>query len=83
LFVDKKISDNEYILSGRLEIDLLNEKYSFNIPDSDDYETIAGWILFNYEDIPKLNQVIEINNFSIKILEASNIKIELINLSIN
>lgn len=82
-FIDKKISDNEYILSGRLEIDLLNEKYSLNLPESDDYETIAGWILFHYEDIPKLNQVIEINNFSVKILEASNIKIELINLRIN
>jgi len=82
-FVDKKISDNEYILSGRLEIDLLNEKYSLGLPETDDYETIAGWILYHYEDIPKLNQVIEIENFSVKILEASNIKIELINLRIN
>ena len=82
-FIDKKISDNEYILSGRLEIDFLNEKYSLNLPETDDYETIAGWILFHYEDIPKLNQVIEIENFSVKILEASNIKIELINLRIN
>jgi len=82
-FIDKKISDNEYILSGRLEIDFLNEKYSLNLPETDDYETIAGWILYHYEDIPKLNQVIEIENFSVKILEASNIKIELINLRIN
>ena len=82
-FIDKKISDNEYILSGRLEIDFLNEKYSLGLPETDDYETIAGWILYHYEDIPKLNQVIEIENFSVKILEASNIKIELINLRIN
>ncbi len=82
-FIDKKISDNEYILSGRLEIDFLNEKYALNLPETDDYETIAGWILYHYEDIPKLNQVIEIENFSVKILEVSNIKIELINLSLN
>jgi len=82
-FIDKKISDNEYILSGRLEIDFLNEKYALSLPETDDYETIAGWILYHYEDIPKLNQVIEIENFSVKILEVSNIKIELINLSLN
>jgi CBS domain containing-hemolysin-like protein len=79
-FIDKKISDNEFIFSGRLEIDLINEKYDLGLPDSDDFETVAGWILYHYENIPKLNQVIEIDNFRVKILEVSNIKIGLINL---
>lgn len=82
-FTDKKISETEFVLSGRLEIDFLNEKYSLNLLESDEYETIAGWILFHYENIPKLNQVIEIEQFSVKILEVTSIKIDLINLVVN
>ena len=82
-FTEKKISDTEFIFSGRLEIDTLNEKYGLNFPESDEYETIAGWILFHYENIPKLNQIIEIERFSVKILEVTSIKIELINLRID
>ena len=80
--VEKKISENEFILSGRLEIDRLNEKYDFELPETEDFETLAGFILYNYESIPKINTIIEIQNFSFKILKVSNTKIELIQLTI-
>jgi len=79
-FEERIISESEYILSGRLEIDYLNEKYNLFIPKSADYETIAGYILFHYESIPKLNETITIDRFQIKILKASYTRIELINL---
>ena len=83
LLIEEQISDNEYKFSGRLEIDNLNEKYSFNMPVSDDYETIAGLILANYESIPKVNDVIVIENFNFRILKATTTKIELVHVNIN
>ncbi len=78
--VEKQISDNEFIFSGRLEIDYLNEKYQFNILEIDDYETLAGFILYHHESIPNLNQHIKINPFDFKILRVSETKVELVNL---
>jgi CBS domain containing-hemolysin-like protein len=81
--VEKKISDSEYIFSGRTEIDLLNEKYFFELPETEEFETLAGYILFYYESIPKINSVIKIGKFHFKILKASNTKIELVKLTIS
>lgn len=78
--IEKEISDNEFILSGRLEIDYLNECYQLNIPDSEEYDTLAGFIIHHYESIPTLNEKISIPPFEIKILKVSNTKIELIHL---
>lgn len=80
--IDQKINDAEYQLSGRLEIDDLNEKYNLNLPVSAEYETIAGLILANYGSIPTVNDIIEVDVFSFKILKASTTKIELIKLKI-
>ena len=80
--IDNKISDTEYILSGRLEIDNINDKYNLNLPDSGDYETIAGLILANYGSIPVINDVVEIDMFQFKIIKASNTKIEIVKLTI-
>lgn len=79
---EKQINDSEFVFSGRLEIDYLNEKYNLKIPTNGEYETIAGFILFNHENIPNLNEKINIDNFSIKILKATNTRIELIQLKI-
>lgn len=79
---DKQISETEFIFSGRLEIDYLNEKYNLNIPTNGEYETIAGFILFNHENIPNFNEKINIGVFSFKILKATNTRIELIQLKI-
>ena len=81
--VDQKITDKEYMLSGRLEIDDLNEKYNLDLPVSGDYETIAGLILANFGSIPIVNDVIDVDVFSFKILKASTIKIELVQLKID
>jgi CBS domain containing-hemolysin-like protein len=77
---ETKISDKEYILAGRLEIDYLNEKYNFNIPESDDYETIAGYIINQHESIPNVNETIRLDNFTIKVIKATSTRIQLINL---
>ena len=78
--VEKEVSENEYILSGRLEIDYLNDKYHLKLPESEDYETLAGFIFHHYENIPKLNERIRIEPFEIKILKVSKTKIDLIHL---
>jgi CBS domain containing-hemolysin-like protein len=81
--VEKKISDNEYIFSGRAEIDLINEKYFLDLPETDEFETLAGFILYYHESIPKINSQIKIRNFHFKILKATNTKIELVKLTLS
>lgn len=78
--IEKQIKENEFILSARLEIDYLNEKFSLKIPVSEDYDTLAGLIIYHYENIPKINERIKIEPFEIKILKASNTRIELVHL---
>ncbi len=80
--ISQKLKNNEYLLSGRLEIDSANQQYDLGIPESDSYVTIAGFILHHYQDLPKLNEVIKIDNFSFRILRVTNNKIELVNLRI-
>ncbi len=82
-FTEKQVSDNEFILSGRLEIDYLNEKYNFEMPQSDDYETIAGFIINNHESIPNLKEEISVGRFSFTILQASENRIEQVRLKID
>jgi len=82
-YVEKKLNDHEYIFSGRFEIDLLNEKYQLGLPESEEFETLAGFILFHHESIPKANSVIKIGRFSFKILKASRTKIELVHLTVS
>lgn len=81
--IEKKISENEFIFSGRAEIDLLNEKYFFNLPETEEFETLAGFILFHHESIPKINSLIKIAKFHFKILKATNTKIELVKLTLS
>lgn len=80
--IEKKISETEFVFSGRSEIDLINEKYQINLPETEDFETLAGFILFHHESIPKINSVINIGAFQFKILKATNTKIELVKLTI-
>lgn len=81
--IETKVSDTEYIFSGRLEIDFLNQKYHLDLPTSDDYETLAGYILKLYQDIPETNTVIETPDFNFTILEAIDNRIEKIKININ
>ena len=78
--IDRKMGYNRHQFSGRFEIDYLNEKYQLELPVSDEYETLAGMILFYNESIPKTGEEIHIGPFKIKIAAASSSKIELIEL---
>ncbi|HYG50916.1 MAG TPA: hemolysin family protein [Flavobacteriales bacterium] len=80
--IENKISDTEYIFSGRLEIDYLNQKYYFDLPTHEDYDTLAGYILKLYQDIPVTDTVIETGRFSFTVLEAIDTKIEKIKVEI-
>jgi len=74
----KKIKENEWILSARHEISLLNVKYHFNLPEDDEYDTIAGFILNQHENIPKKNSIIRIGGYEFRILKATETRIELV-----
>ncbi len=78
--IEKKLSDDEYIFSGRVEIDYINEKYNLSIKESENYETLAGFILQHNESIPKNDEELIIDNFKLKIKLASDNRIELVNL---
>ncbi len=77
-FVERQINDHEFILSGRLEIDYLNEKYKLDIPVSDEYDTLAGFIIHHYENIPRLNTRVVIMPYQYRILKVSQTRIELV-----
>ncbi len=75
-FIEKQISEKEYIFSARLEIDYLNEKYNLNLPESEEYETLGGLIINQHESIPLKDEEIFIKNYSFKIIQVSEKRIE-------
>ena len=75
--VEKKVGEGEYVLSCRLEVDYLNEKYDLGIPESEEYDTLAGYILYNYEGLPAQGETLRIDNKEIHILRKSSSKLEL------
>ena len=79
--VEKQISEDEFIFSGRIEIDYINEKYQLNIPHGD-YETLAGYIVANHENIPDQDEHLNIDNFEIDILMVSETKIETVKMKV-
>lgn len=82
-FTEKVISNDEFILSGRLEVDYLNEKYNLHIPEEDEYETLAGLVLYYHGSIPHVNDIIRIKNLVIKVLKVTTTKLELVNLKVD
>lgn len=80
--VAKEISENEYILSGRMEIEDINEKFDIGLPESDEYQTLGGLIVNEYQSIPKPHENIIIGKFQFNIIKATNTKIELVKLKI-
>jgi CBS domain containing-hemolysin-like protein len=76
--IEKVLENNEYIFSARLEIDYLNETYDLGLKESEEYETLGGYITHYYENIPEKNTKIQIENKSFEILQAGNAKIDLI-----
>ena len=82
-YVAKQTSDNEYVLSARLEIDKVNEMFDLELPENDDYMTIGGLILHVYQSFPKLNEIITIGQYEFKIIKSTMTKIELVKLKVN
>jgi len=80
--IQKQVAPHEFVLSGRLELDELNENFNLEFPENENFETLAGFILFHHESIPKINTVITIGYYRFKILKATNTKIELVHLEI-
>jgi len=78
--IERKINDNEFIFSGRLEIDYLNENYNLNIEESEEYDTLAGYIINHIEKIPELNTKVEMGGFQYTVLKVSETKIELVHI---
>lgn len=80
--IDEILEDNTYLLSARLEVEYLNEKYNFEIPESDSYSTLGGFIVNYTKEIPLNEEKIKIENFEFIIHSASNKKIELVRFSV-
>ena len=80
-YVAKVLNDGDYLLSARLEIEKVNELFDLDLPESDDYMTVGGLILHEYQSFPKLNEVVKIGRFEFKIIKNTMTKIELVKLS--
>ena len=80
--VEKKLSEGSYVFSGKLQIDYLNKTYKLNIPESDSYDTLAGFIFNHIGHIPSLSELIVIDGFNIKILKTDKKRLDLIYLKI-
>jgi len=74
--LEEKINENEFHVSARLEIDYLNDKYQLDLPESEEYETIAGLIIHLHESIPEKGEIIKHNQFVFTIQEVDENKIE-------
>ena len=81
-YTAKQTGEHTYELSARLEIDKVNEMFGLDLPESDDYMTVGGFILHEYQSIPHLGEVISIGRFQFKILENTMTKIELVELKV-
>lgn len=79
---EKIIGPDHFIFSGRLEIDYLNEEYKLKIPESDDYNTLAGYFFSLHQSIPKQGNIYTYGSMRFKILKVSQTKIELIDLHV-
>ncbi len=80
-FEEKKLSDDEFLFSGRLELDYLNEKYNFGLP-ADEAETLSGYIISQHEKIPKIKERIIIDHYEFEIMSVSDTRIEMVRMKI-
>lgn len=80
--IEEVLEDNSFKFSARLEVDYLNETYKLELPKSDEYETLGGFIVNQKGEIPEKDSEIQLGNFSFKILEVSNTKIDLVALQV-
>lgn len=81
-FEEKQLSEDEYLFAGRLELDYLQEKYSLEFNDEAGAETLSGYIIEQYERIPRRKERIIINNYEFEVLNVSDTRIEMVKLKI-
>lgn len=81
--VEKQVAENIFIFAGRFEIDYLNEKYHLDIPVSDEYDTLTGFIFLHHENLPKINEIIKIGRFTFRIMKMSKTRIEMVRVEVN
>ena len=79
---DKQLSKNNYLLFARLDIEMVNKKYMLDLPESDEYETIAGLILHHLEEIPKQDDVIKLEEFQFTIIKVNDTAIQEVQLEV-
>lgn len=81
-YICKQISEHEYVLSARLEIEKVNETFNLELPESDDYLTVGGLILNQYQSFPKLHELVSVGKYQFKIIKVTATKIELVRLKV-
>ncbi len=81
-FLEKQLATNEFIFSGRLELDYITEKYDLEFPDSQETETLSGFIIQNRDDIPKQKESFTVGNYQFDILNVSDTRIETVKLKV-
>jgi CBS domain containing-hemolysin-like protein len=81
--VERKIQENEYLFSGRLEIEYLNETFHLDIPEKDDYDTLAGFILYHHLNLPLAGEMVKIEPFTLIIRKVTNTRIDLVQMTVN
>lgn len=81
-YIATQVGDHEYVLSARLEIGKINEMFGLNLPESDEYMTLGGLILHEYQSFPKLHEIVKVGNFEFKIIKNTMTKIELVRLKV-
>ena len=82
-YIATKVGEDEYMLSARLEIDKVNDMFGLDLPESDEYMTVGGLILHEYQSFPKLNEVVKIGRFEFRIIKNTMTKIEVVKLKVN
>ena len=80
--IEKKLDENTYLFSGRIEIDYLNQNYNLGIEESSEYETLAGFVLNKLEDIPEPNTLFETDDLILTVVEVSDAKIDLVKIKV-
>jgi CBS domain containing-hemolysin-like protein len=73
---EEKLGDNQYRLSARLEIDYINQEFNLDLPESDGYETLAGFIIEHHQSIPELNELIRVGKFEFLVSQVDSTRIE-------
>jgi CBS domain containing-hemolysin-like protein len=73
---EEKLGDNQYRLSARLEIDYINQEFNLDLPESEGYETLAGFIIEHHQSIPELNELIRVGKFEFLVSQVDSTRIE-------